>query len=97
MEVLLLEQLTPIAVMEELFKRNCLQVLWECGGRLAAQAIAMGTVQKVPAFLAPKIIGGEQTPCPVGELGFTAMTQALNLKNLQCQAIGLDWLFTGYL
>ncbi len=96
-EVLVLEQLTPIAVMDELYQRDCLQVLWECGGTLGAPAIKSGAVQKIHAFLAPKIIGGEQAPGPVGNLGFSQMTQALNLTNLQCQAIGPDWLFTGYL
>jgi len=96
-EVLVLGQLTPIAVMEELYKRDCLQVLWECGGILVAPAIAQGCVQKVHGFIAPKIIGGVQAPSPVGDLGFTQMTEALRLKNLHCQAIGPDWLFTGYL
>ncbi|MBE9240987.1 bifunctional diaminohydroxyphosphoribosylaminopyrimidine deaminase/5-amino-6-(5-phosphoribosylamino)uracil reductase RibD [Synechocystis salina] len=96
-ETLILDPLTPLAVMTELYQRDCLQVLWECGGILAAEAIAMGTVQKVHAFLAPKIIGGGMAPTPVGELGFQRMTEALNLTNLHCQAIGPDWLFTGYL
>lgn len=96
-EVLIFDQLTPIAVMGELYERDCLQVLWECGGSLAAPAIKAGAVQKIHGFLAPKIIGGEQAPSPVGDLGFKQMSQALNLKNIQCQAIGSDWLFTGYL
>ncbi|MFN9173279.1 MAG: bifunctional diaminohydroxyphosphoribosylaminopyrimidine deaminase/5-amino-6-(5-phosphoribosylamino)uracil reductase RibD [Synechocystis sp.] len=96
-EVLVLEKLTPIAVMNELYRRECLQVLWECGGILAAPAIAQGCVQKIHGFIAPKIIGGQYAPSPVGNLGFTQMTEALMLKNLHCQSIGSDWLFTGYL
>ncbi|MEY2983440.1 MAG: bifunctional diaminohydroxyphosphoribosylaminopyrimidine, partial [Cyanobacteriota bacterium] len=96
-EVLALEQLTPIAVMSTLQQRDCLQVLWECGGTLAAPAITQGCVQKVHSFIAPKLIGGHQAPSPVGTLGLTDMTQALSIANLQCQAIGPDWLFTGYL
>jgi diaminohydroxyphosphoribosylaminopyrimidine deaminase/5-amino-6-(5-phosphoribosylamino)uracil reductase len=42
---------------------------------LAAPAISSGVVHKVMAFVAPKIIGGERAPCPVGELGFVEMTQ----------------------
>ncbi|MEB3228824.1 MAG: bifunctional diaminohydroxyphosphoribosylaminopyrimidine deaminase/5-amino-6-(5-phosphoribosylamino)uracil reductase RibD [Synechocystis sp.] len=96
-EVIVLETVTPIAVMNELYKRDCLQVLWECGGTLAAPAIAQGCVQKVHGFIAPKIIGGRHAPSPIGPLGLTQMTQALTLNNTQCQAIGPDWLFTGYL
>eukprot|EP00882_Tetradesmus_deserticola_P022619 GHRQ01024550.1.p1 GENE.GHRQ01024550.1~~GHRQ01024550.1.p1 ORF type:complete len:188 (-),score=35.14 GHRQ01024550.1:314-877(-) len=59
--------------------RACLQVLWECGGTLAAPAIASGVIHKVLAFIAPKIIGGERAPTPVGELGNVEMTQSVSL------------------
>lgn len=51
------------------------QVFWECGGTLAAPAIASGVIHKVLAFVAPKIIGGARAPTPVGELGNVEMTQ----------------------
>ncbi|HEY9654563.1 MAG TPA: bifunctional diaminohydroxyphosphoribosylaminopyrimidine deaminase/5-amino-6-(5-phosphoribosylamino)uracil reductase RibD, partial [Crinalium sp.] len=72
--------LTPAAVMAHLYDLGCLSVLWECGGTLAAQAIAAGAVQKVLAFVAPKIIGGSTAPSPVSDLGFTTMTEALLLE-----------------
>jgi riboflavin biosynthesis pyrimidine reductase len=53
----------------------CVQVFWECGGTLAAPAIASGVIHKVLAFVAPKIIGGARAPTPVGELGNVEMTQ----------------------
>jgi len=88
--------LTPAAVMAHLYTRGCLSVLWECGGTLAAAAIADGAVQKVLAFIAPKIIGGVAAS-PIGELGFEKMTQALELKRVQWEAIGDDLLLQGYL
>lgn len=37
---------------------SCLsQVLWECGGTLAAPAIAAGVIHKALAFIAPKLVG----------------------------------------
>lgn len=95
--VIELDALTPCNVMLHLHKRNCLSVLWECGGTLAAQAISQGMVQKVWAFIAPKIIGGQLAPSPVGEMGFTKMTEALQLHALSWQSIGPDLLLTGYL
>ncbi|MEL6320692.1 MAG: dihydrofolate reductase family protein, partial [Cyanobacteria bacterium J06626_14] len=95
--VIELDALTPCNVMLHLHKRNCLSVLWECGGTLAAQAISQGMVQKVWAFIAPKIIGGQLAPSPVGEMGFTKMTEALQLYALSWQSIGPDLLLTGYL
>lgn len=96
-EVILLEQLTIEAVMAELQHRGLLSVLWECGGRLGAAAIAAGAVQKVWAFVAPKIIGGSTAPGPVGDLGLTQMDQALPLSEVQWRTIGADLLLEGYL
>jgi diaminohydroxyphosphoribosylaminopyrimidine deaminase/5-amino-6-(5-phosphoribosylamino)uracil reductase len=96
-EVLSLPTLTPAGVMQHLYDRGQLTVLWECGGRLAAQAIADGAVQKVWAFIAPKIIGGSQAPSPVGDLGLTRMTDAIPLHRLSWEAIGSDLLIEAYL
>ena len=83
--------------MENLSERGCCQVLWECGGKLAAEAIASGNIQKVLAFIAPKIIGGETAPSPVGDLGFRKMTEALQLQEIKIQTIEQDILIEGYL
>ena len=96
-EVIELEALDPAGVMAHLYQRGCLSVLWECGGRLAARAIATGSVQKVLAFIAPKIIGGAAAPSPIGDLGLTLMSDALTLDRVQFQAVGPDYLLTGYL
>ena len=56
--------------------RPCAQVLWECGGTLAAPAITGATIHKAMAFIAPKVVGGVRAPTPVGELGNVEMTQA---------------------
>lgn len=96
-EVVSLPCLTPAQVMPLLNERGLLSVLWECGGRLAAEAIADGAVQKVFAFIAPKIIGGETAPSPIGDLGLTQMTEALPLEEVSWQTVGADLLLEGYL
>lgn len=96
-EVVELPDLRPAQVMTNLYDRGFLSVLWECGGTLAAKAIADHAVQKVLAFIAPKLIGGASAPSPVGDLGLTQMTQALLLERVQWQAIGPDLLVEGYL
>ena len=96
-EVIELDSLTPLAVMQHLYQRELSQVLWECGGVLAAKAIADGTIQKVMAFIAPKIIGGTSAPSPVGDLGLTQMTDALSLERIKMQTIDSDILIEGYL
>jgi diaminohydroxyphosphoribosylaminopyrimidine deaminase/5-amino-6-(5-phosphoribosylamino)uracil reductase len=96
-EVVELPELTPTAVMKNLYQRELLSVLWECGGQLAARAIAEGCVQKVLAFIAPKIIGGLNAPSPVADLGYTQMTEAIVLQDIQWRSIGSDLLVEGYI
>jgi diaminohydroxyphosphoribosylaminopyrimidine deaminase/5-amino-6-(5-phosphoribosylamino)uracil reductase len=96
-EVVSLPALTPASVMQQLYERGCLSVLWECGGSLAASAIADGSVQKILAFVAPKIIGGVGAASPVGELGLTQMTEALLLERVRWESVGSDLLVEAYL
>lgn len=95
-EVIAFPELTPAAAMAYLYKRGCLAVLWECGGTLAARAIADQAVQKVLAFIAPKIIGGAAAPSPVGDLGRSLMSEALVLERVQWRSVGSDLLLEGY-
>jgi diaminohydroxyphosphoribosylaminopyrimidine deaminase/5-amino-6-(5-phosphoribosylamino)uracil reductase len=96
-EIIEMKSLSPLAVMEALYDRGLSSVLWECGGTLAASAIAQGTVQKIMAFIAPKIIGGRVAPSPVGDLGLEKMTEALQLERVTVGAIESDFLIEGYL
>ncbi len=96
-EVVEFPQLTPQAALTYGYQRGFLSMLWECGGQLAAAAIQAGAIQKICAFIAPKIIGGNQAYSPVGDLGIMEMTQALNLRELHTQWIGEDILIEGYL
>lgn len=96
-EVLEFDFLTPGALADYCRQRGFLSLLWECGGTLAAPAIANGAVHKVMAFVAPKIIGGTKAPTPVGDLGFVEMTQALPLSQVQWSVTGQDLMLSGYL
>ncbi|MEL6438107.1 MAG: bifunctional diaminohydroxyphosphoribosylaminopyrimidine deaminase/5-amino-6-(5-phosphoribosylamino)uracil reductase RibD [Cyanobacteria bacterium J06621_8] len=89
--------LTPRVVMDHLYQQGIAKVLWECGGTLAAKAIADGAVQKLMAFIAPKIIGGSAAPSPVGDLGLDLMSNALNLSQVTTKFIDSDILVEGYL
>ncbi|MGF1589468.1 MAG: bifunctional diaminohydroxyphosphoribosylaminopyrimidine deaminase/5-amino-6-(5-phosphoribosylamino)uracil reductase RibD [Pleurocapsa sp.] len=95
-DIITVAALTPKIVMEHLYQQGTSKVLWECGGTLAARAIADGTIQKVMAFIAPKIIGGTSAPSPIGDLGLSLMTDALQLKDVEIQAIDSDILIEGY-
>ncbi|MEW5297739.1 MAG: hypothetical protein WDW36_000924 [Sanguina aurantia] len=96
-EVVEFDFLTPALVADYCQQRGFLQCFWECGGTLAAPAISSGVIHRIMAFVAPKIIGGERAPSPVGELGFVEMTQAVNLIDSTWQQVGSDLLLTGYM
>ncbi|KAM0059268.1 putative riboflavin biosynthesis protein RibD [Helianthus debilis subsp. tardiflorus] len=96
-EVVEFDNLNPKDVVNYLFDRGYLSILWECGGTLSASAISSGVIHKVHAFVAPKIIGGKNAPSPVGELGMVEMTQALELNDVSYEQIERDMLISGYL
>ncbi|MBR8830976.1 MAG: Riboflavin biosynthesis protein RibD [Chroococcopsis gigantea SAG 12.99] len=96
-EVIDLAEVTPSLVMNNLYERGFCKVLWECGGKLAARAVAEGAVQKVMAFIAPKIIGGKSAPSPVGDLGLQLMTEAIPLERVSVKYLDPDVLIEGYI
>lgn len=91
--------LRPRDAMSFLYERDCLNVLWECGGALSASAISDGAVQKVHAFVAPKIIGGASAPSPVASPSVSSeMGHALRLERQTVEKFDNgDILVSGYL
>lgn len=72
-------------------------VLLEGGSTLAFSALSQGLVDKVIAFVAPKLLGGAKAPTPVGGKGIAAMEDALNLYRMKVKKVGTDLMFEGYL
>ena len=96
-EVIPLENLRPSPVMADLYDRGCMAVLWECGGTLAAAALGEGCVQKIWAFIAPKLVGGgAQAPSALGDLGIGRMDEAIVLNTHAIRWIGPDLLWESY-
>ena len=102
-EVIEFDILTPAVVAQYCGHRGFLQCLWECGGTLAAPALSDGVIDKVLAFVAPKIIGGptqpgvKHAPSPVGDLGNVMMGQAIELLQPRYEQVGPDIAVSGYL
>lgn len=92
-----LPELTPGLVMERLGQMGLLSVLWECGGTLAAAALNAGAIQKVWAFIAPKLLGGAQAITPLGGAGQPKMADALPLTGTTWRQVGQDVLVEGYI
>jgi diaminohydroxyphosphoribosylaminopyrimidine deaminase / 5-amino-6-(5-phosphoribosylamino)uracil reductase len=83
-------------LLDELGKRGILSVLVEGGGEVHASFFAAGLVDKVYAYVAPRIIGGREAPGPVGGAGIEHLAAAIQLRELDTTRLGSDILITGY-
>lgn len=70
-------------------------VLLEGGSALHFAALQAGIVNKVHAYIAPKLIGGATSKTPVGGAGFDKMADAIALQNLTITPLGDDFLLEG--
>jgi diaminohydroxyphosphoribosylaminopyrimidine deaminase / 5-amino-6-(5-phosphoribosylamino)uracil reductase len=84
------------ALMKELGERKIDSVLLEGGSELNYAALEEGIVDKVNAFIAPKIIGGRGAKTPVGGEGRAYMSEAINLKGIDIHRFGDDIMIEGY-
>lgn len=71
-------------------------LLVEGGGKTNAYLLQQQLIDKVYWFIAPKIIGGRESPSPIGGQGIEFMKDALELKSMEIQKFSDDFLLTGY-
>lgn len=84
-------------LFSQLGKMEVDSVLIEGGSSLAFSALSEGLVNKVVAFIAPKILGGAKAPTPVGGKGIPDMGNAMNLKDMTVRRVKEDLMIEGYL
>ena len=80
----------PELISKLLAKRGCNKVLWECGPKLATAAIKSGCINEIISFIAPKILGGENSMNPLGDFEFKEMHEIIKLSDSQVSLIGND-------
>ena len=78
----------PELISKILAKRGCNKVLWECGPKLATAAIQQNCIQEIITFIAPKILGGENSMTPFGDFAFSEMNQIIKLSNVHVSLLG---------
>lgn len=83
-------------LMRELAAREITSILVEGGGTIHFAMLEAGLVDKIFAFVAPKIIGGSQALTAVEGAGFEKLSDAVNLENFSAQKLGEDFLLSGY-
>ncbi len=86
----------PRALFKELGNRGLLSILVEGGGTLLGSLFDDHLVDKIAAFIAPVIIGGQNAPSAVGGNGVANMTESLRLQRVRAEQLGEDLLVIGY-
>jgi diaminohydroxyphosphoribosylaminopyrimidine deaminase/5-amino-6-(5-phosphoribosylamino)uracil reductase len=84
-------------LMLELGRRKIDSVLLEGGGRVNYAALRSGVVDKVNAFIAPKIVGGETARTPVEGEGIRLMKDAILFSKTEFRRFGDDIMIEGYI
>lgn len=85
-----------LTLMEELGKREITSLLLEGGSALNASALEAGIIDKFVFFLAPLIIGGEESPGGFGGMGCERLCDCLRLIKTSVQQVGEDLMITAY-
>ena len=84
-------------LMEKLAEREITSILVEGGGTIHFSMLNSGLVDKIYAFIAPKIIGGAKSLTAVEGIGFEKLSDAVELENFTAEKIGTDILLSGYI
>ena len=82
-------------LMEKLGQMEIMSVLLEGGAEVNASALKAEIVDKVMAFIAPKLIGGSGSPGPIGGEGIQYLSEAVSLTDISVTRVGKDILITG--
>jgi len=88
-------ELSIRALLLELGKRGLSSILVEGGSQVQGAFLDDSLVQRIYAFIAPKIVGGAKSLPPVGGLGKDKIAESLMLREKEIQCLGDDILITG--
>lgn len=84
-------------LMCRLGRENIDSILLEGGGRLNWSALQSGIVNRVMAYISPKLFGGASAMTPVAGQGIPDPAQAFKLENASVTRFGVDFLIEGEL
>lgn len=83
-------------LLDELGRRQLMSVLVEGGSEVHAAFFADDLVDKVYAYIAPRLIGGREAPGPLGGVGIEHMTDAIGLHEVSITPLADDFLISAY-
>lgn len=89
------QQVNLQALMVTLGEMGIDSILLEGGGTMHAAALEAGIVQKVYAYIAPKLIGGKEALSPIAGNGISKMQNAVVLEEVELESFEGDFLISG--
>ena len=90
-----LAAVTPAAVLADLRNRSCQSLLVEGGAGAAGAFVDAGLWDRVVAFVAPLVLGGDAARPAVGGAGAARLSEAVRLARLEVGRRGQDLLLSG--
>jgi diaminohydroxyphosphoribosylaminopyrimidine deaminase/5-amino-6-(5-phosphoribosylamino)uracil reductase len=72
-------------------------IMIEGGSTLAFSALQAGLIDKVVSFVAPKLLGGERAPSPLGGLGIENMEDAVRITDWSVRKMKDDLMIEGWI
>jgi len=83
-------------LLKVLGERQITSILVEGGGILLGSLFDQGLVDKVIAFIAPVIIGGEEAKTAVAGRGVDQVAESFRLEGMKVEKLGDDLMVSGY-
>ena len=84
-----------LELMRRLGEEKIDSILLEGGGILNWSALECGIVNRIQAYIAPKVFGGAEAKTPVEGRGFPSPAEAVKLKSYTITPLGEDILIEG--
>jgi diaminohydroxyphosphoribosylaminopyrimidine deaminase/5-amino-6-(5-phosphoribosylamino)uracil reductase len=84
-------------LLDELGRRGVISLLVEGGAETHASFLNAGLVNRLYAYIAPKMVGGRDAPGPVGGRGVSNLGSAFRLRDTEIVMLDDDVLISGYL
>ena len=84
------------SLLLELGQRRLTNVLVEGGGRVLGTLADARAIDEAHVFIAPKIIGGDESPTPVGGRGIGQLADAMQFERVEMRQTGEDVYIRGW-
>jgi diaminohydroxyphosphoribosylaminopyrimidine deaminase/5-amino-6-(5-phosphoribosylamino)uracil reductase len=79
-----------IQLLEELGRRSMTNVLVEGGASLLSSFVMADELDEIHAYIAPKVVGGQGSPGPVGGVGFVKIADSRQFRRVETTILDDD-------